>query len=148
MIFFINMKWVIKEDKESFVSNLSAFLDELFSAWLYMYYMKAITYFLRIFFIHISLSNKQTIVRVLPGILYAIFYLLPFYYQQYGISQLKSHQCSHALADCFRLSWRHLDCRNVIKICGQLWSQEQPCMKFWASFPKIYRFQQAKPIRR
>ena len=47
-----------------------------------------------------------------------------------------------------RLSWRHLDCRDVIKICGQLWSQERPYMKFWASFPKIYRFQQAKPIRK
>ena len=21
-------------------------------------------------------------------------------------------------------------CRDVIKVCGQLWSQEQPCMKF------------------
>ena len=47
-----------------------------------------------------------------------------------------------------RLSWRHLDCRDVIKICGQLWSQMQPYMKFWASFSKIYRFQQAKPIRK
>ena len=27
--------------------------------------------------------------------------------QQYGISQLTSHQCSRALADCFPLSWRH-----------------------------------------
>ena len=67
---------------------------------------------------------------------------------EYGISQLTSHQCSRALADCFRLLWRRLDCRDVIKICGQLWSQEQPYMKFWASFPKIYRFQQAKPIRK
>ena len=67
---------------------------------------------------------------------------------QYGISQLTSHQCSRALADCFRLSWRQLDCHDVIKICGQLWSQEQPYMKFWASFPKIYRFQLAKPIRK
>ena len=67
---------------------------------------------------------------------------------QYGISQLASHQCSRALADCFRLSRRHLDCRDVIKKCGQLWSQEQPYMKFSASFPKIYRFQQAKPIRK
>ena len=47
-----------------------------------------------------------------------------------------------------RLSWRHLDCRDVIKICGQLWSQMQPYMKFWASFSKIYRFQKAKPIRK
>ena len=47
-----------------------------------------------------------------------------------------------------RLSWRHLDCRDVIKICGQLWSQEQPYMKFWASFPQIYRLQQAKQIRK
>ena len=45
-----------------------------------------------------------------------------------------------------RLSWRHLDCRDVIKICGQLWSQEQPYMTFWASFPQIYRLQQAKQI--
>ena len=47
-----------------------------------------------------------------------------------------------------RLSWRHLDCRDVIKICGQLWSQEQPYMKFWASFPQTYRLQQAKQIRK
>ena len=47
-----------------------------------------------------------------------------------------------------QLSWRHLDCRDVIKICGQLWSQEPLYMKFLASFPKIYRFQQAKPIRK
>ena len=47
-----------------------------------------------------------------------------------------------------RLSWRHLDCLDVIKICGQLWSQEQPYTKFWASFPKIYRFQHAKQIRK
>ena len=40
------------------------------------------------------------------------------------------------------------DCRDVIKICGQLWSQEQPYMKFWASFLRIYGFQQAKPIRK
>ena len=26
---------------------------------------------------------------------------------QYGISQLTSHRCSHALPYCFRLSWRH-----------------------------------------
>ena len=39
------------------------------------------------------------------------------------------------------------DCRDVIKIWGQLWSQEQPYMKFWASRPQIYGFQQAKPIR-
>ena len=56
---------------------------------------------------------------------------------EYGISQLTSHQWSRALADCFR---------DIIKICGQLWLQEQPYLKFWASFPKIYRFQQAKPI--
>ena len=37
-------------------------------------------------------------------------------------------------------------CRDVLKICGQFWSHEQHFMKFWASFPKIYRFQQAKPI--
>ena len=42
---------------------------------------------------------------------------------QYGISQLTSHQRSRALADCF-------DCRDVIKICGQLWSKEQPYMQF------------------
>ena len=47
-----------------------------------------------------------------------------------------------------RLSWRHLDCHDVIKICGQLWSQEQPYMKFWTSFPQIYRLQQAKQIRK
>ena len=47
-----------------------------------------------------------------------------------------------------RLSWRHLDCRDVIKICGQLWSQEKPYMKFWASFPQIYGFQQTKQIRK
>ena len=40
------------------------------------------------------------------------------------------------------------DCRDVIKICGQLWSQEQPSMKFWASFPRIYGIQQAKQIRK
>ena len=34
------------------------------------------------------------------------------------------------------------------KYGGQLWSQELPYMKFWASFPKIYRFQQAKPIHK
>ena len=39
-----------------------------------------------------------------------------------------------------------LDCRDFTKICGQLWSQEQPYMKFWASFPQIYGFQQAKLI--
>ena len=42
---------------------------------------------------------------------------------QYGISQLTLHQCSRALADCF-------DCRDDIKIRGQLWSQEQPYIKF------------------
>ena len=40
------------------------------------------------------------------------------------------------------------DCRDVIKICGQLWSEEQPYMKFSASFPQIYRFQQAKLIHK
>ena len=29
------------------------------------------------------------------------------WHPQYGISQLTSHQRSRALADCFRLSWRH-----------------------------------------
>ena len=29
------------------------------------------------------------------------------------------------------------DCRDVIKVCGQLLSEEQPYMKFWASFPQI-----------
>ena len=48
----------------------------------------------------------------------------------------------------FLSSWRYFDCPDVIKICGQLWSQEQPYNQFWASFPKIYRFQQAKPIRK
>ena len=37
---------------------------------------------------------------------------------QYGISQLTSHQCSRALANCFRLSRRHIDCRDVIKNVG------------------------------
>ena len=63
------------------------------------------------------------------------------YDTQYGISQLTSHQCSRTLADCFRLSWRH---QNMWAI----WSQEQPHMKLWASFPKIYRFQQANLIRK
>ena len=40
------------------------------------------------------------------------------------------------------------DCCDVIKICGQLWSQEQPSMKFWASFLWIYGIQQAKQIRK
>ena len=57
---------------------------------------------------------------------------------QYGISQLMSR--AH-LPIVFH-------CRDVIQICGQLWSQEQSYMKFWASFPKIYRFQQAKQIRK
>ena len=61
--------------------------------------------------------------------------------RQYGISQLTSHQSSRALADCF-------DCRDVIKICGQLWSQEQPYMKFWASFSQNYRFKESKLIRK
>ena len=43
-----------------------------------------------------------------------------------------------------RLSWRHLDCVATV-ITG---SQEQLYKKFWASFPKIYRFQQARPIRK
>ena len=30
-----------------------------------------------------------------------------------------------------------LDCRDIIKICGHFWSQKQPFMKFWASFPRI-----------
>ena len=30
--------------------------------------------------------------------------------------------------------------------CGQIWSQKQPYMTFWASFPQIYEFQQAKLI--
>ena len=38
-----------------------------------------------------------------------------------------------------RLLWHH---QNM----WASWSQEQPYMKFWVSFPKIYRFQQAKPI--
>ena len=47
-----------------------------------------------------------------------------------------------------RTCWLFFNCCDVIKICGQLWSQEQPYMKFWASFPQIYGFQQAKPIRK
>ena len=41
--------------------------------------------------------------------------------------------------------WASCNC-DVIKICGQLWSQEQPSMKFWASFPRIDGIQQAKQI--
>ena len=67
--------------------------------------------------------------------------IYPTFSKGYGISQLTSHQRSRALADCF-------DCRDVIKKCGQLWSQEQRYMKFLASFPRIYRFQQAKIIRK
>ena len=62
---------------------------------------------------------------------------------KYWILQQTSHQCSHALADCFRLSWHH-----KIHVCGQLCSQEQLSMKFWASFPRIYGIQQAKQIRK
>ena len=40
------------------------------------------------------------------------------------------------------------NCRDIIKICGQRWSQEQLFMKFWASFLRIYGFQQAKPIHK
>ena len=40
------------------------------------------------------------------------------------------------------------DCLDVIIICRQLWSQEQPYMKFWASFHQIYGFQQVKLIRK
>ena len=61
-------------------------------------------------------------------------YLVHYHYNS------EYHQRSCALANCFRLVF---DCHDVIKICGQLWSEEQPYMKFWASSPQIYRFQQA-----
>ena len=54
-------------------------------------------------------------------------------------------------------NWRHtdvhahlptvFDCRDVIRICGQLWSQEQPYRTFWASFSPVYGFMQSKLIR-
>ena len=55
---------------------------------------------------------------------------------QYEIMQIMWNQHSHALANCFCF-WIN-DCRDVIKICGQLWLQEQPYAKFWASFPQNF----------
>ena len=64
-------------------------------------------------------------------------------YYSHPIRNIATNVASMFTRTC-RLSWRHLDCRDVIKICGQLWSQEQPYMKFWASFSQIYRLQKAK----